>query len=38
MTHIDSDYQLKYEHVFDYQNHYFIVTQLHEKCLNDLIP
>ena len=37
MTHIMSDYHLKYIDVFDYQNHLFIVTELHEISLESLV-
>ena len=37
MRYNDSSYHLKYEDVFHYQKHFFIVSQLFEKSLHDLI-
>ena len=37
MTHIESDYHVKYCDVFLYNKHYFIVTELLEQSIEDLI-
>ena len=37
MAHIKSDYHVKFADVFFYQHHYFIVTELIEHSIEDLI-